>query len=201
MKTKLERIALGLILAPLAPLAGLMSFWWAAYAILPETWIVFSAITGLLAGILTDLFLLKRLLDRRLGLPLWAAVYLFYSVGVFGFFMGVPVINAALAVPAGFVIGGRLAGENANRQKVRKTTQRTAWFTTGILVFICAASAFLALSSPSTASDLEGMLALPFAVSPAMIWGLIISGGAALLAANWGLTVLSVHFTLHFLAS
>ncbi len=114
MKTKLERFALGLILAPLAPLAGLMVFWWSAYAILPEAWIPLVTITGLLAGILADVFLLKKLLDRRLSLLFWVAVFLFYSIGTFGFFMGVPVINAILAIPAGFVIGSRLAAENAD---------------------------------------------------------------------------------------
>jgi len=77
MKTKLEGFALGLILAPLAPLAGLMGFWWTAYAFLPETWIFFVAIAGLLAGILADIFLLKKLLDQHLGLPLWVAVFFF----------------------------------------------------------------------------------------------------------------------------
>jgi hypothetical protein len=36
MKTKLESFALSLLLALLAPLAGLMGFWWLSYAILPE---------------------------------------------------------------------------------------------------------------------------------------------------------------------
>jgi len=30
---------------------------------------------------------------------------LFYSVGMFGFFMGVPVFNVILAVPAGVFVG------------------------------------------------------------------------------------------------
>jgi hypothetical protein len=201
MKIKLERFVLGLILAPLAPLPGLMGFWWAANVLLPETWVPFAAVAGLLAGILVDIFLLRKLLDHRLSLTLWVAVFLFYSIGVFGLFMGVPVFNLALAIPAGFVVGSRLAAENADRLWVWKVAQRTAWFTTGVFAFICVASAFLALRSPSTASDLEGMLGLPFAVSPAMIWGLIIIGGAGILVANWAISALSVHLTHHFLAS
>ena len=154
----MERFALGLILAPLAPLAGLMVFWWSAYAFLPEAWIPLLTITGLLAGILADVFLLRKLLDRRLSLIFWVAVFLFYSIGTFGFFMGVPVFNAILAIPAGFVIGSRLAAENAGTPQARKTARRTAWFTTGVLALICVASAFIALASPSTASDLRSML-------------------------------------------
>jgi hypothetical protein len=89
MKTKLERFAIGLILAPVLPLVGLMCSWWSAYALLPEKWIPICVIAGLLAGILADVFLLKRLLDRRLGWPFWVAVFLFYSIGIFGMVMGV----------------------------------------------------------------------------------------------------------------
>jgi len=201
MKMNLEHFALGLILAPLAPLAGLLSCWSAAYAWLPETWIPFAAITGLLIGVVVDIFMLKKLLERRLSLLLWVVVFLFYSVGVFGFSMGVPVLNTALAIPAGFVIGSRLAADNADRMRVRKNAQRTAWFTTAVLALICAASAMIALVSASTASDLRGMLGLGFEVTQGMIIGLILVGGAGLLAAGWGLSVASVRLTFSFLQS
>jgi hypothetical protein len=199
MKNKMERFALGLILAPVMPLAGLLGCWWSAYALLPETWIPFATIAGLLAGILADVFLLKKLLDRRRSWLFWMAVFLFYSIGVFGFSMGVPVLNAALAVPAGFVAGSRLAADNLDRQQVRRTAQRTAWFTSGVLALVCAASASIALASPSTASDLQGMLGLGFEVKQEMIIGLILVGGAGLLAACWGLTVAAARLTYRFL--
>jgi hypothetical protein len=203
MKTKLERFALGLLLAPLAPLAGLMGFWWLSYSILPVKWISIGALTGLFLGILADTFLLKKLLDHahHLSLVFWVAVLLFYAVGIFGFFMGVPIFNAALAIPAGFVVGGRLAHEVADRSRVHTATLRTCILTTILLAFICAASAFFALISPSTPSDLEGMLGLPFAVTPAMTWSIILVGGAGLLAINWVLTGLSVRLTVRFLSA
>jgi hypothetical protein len=203
MKTKIERFVLGSILAPLAPLALFMGFWWLSYALLPEAWIPFGTVFGLLLGILADVFLLKRLVERayKLSMVFWVAVFLFYTIGVFGFCMGVPVFNAALAIPAGFVIGGKLAHEMADGPRVRADARRTCILTTVVLAFICAASASLALSSSSTAADLEGMLALPFAISPAMIWGIILVGGAGLLAVNWLLTGLAVRFTHRFLST
>jgi hypothetical protein len=201
MKTKLERFALGLILAPLLPLALFMGAWWGSYKLLPEAWIPFGTVFGLLLGILADVFLLKRLVDRayKLSMVFWVAVFLFYTIGVFGFCMGVPVFNAALAIPAGFVIGGKLASENADKLRVRVATRHTAWFTTGVLTFVCAASATLALISSSTAHDLQGMLNLGFEVTQGMIIGLILVGGMALLATGWGLTVASVRLTHTFL--
>lgn len=176
-----------------------MGFWWSAYALLPEAWIPFATIAGLLAGILADAFLLKKLLDRRLNWLFWMAVFLFYSIGTFGFSMGVPVVNAALAIPAGFVAGSRLRAENADMLRVRKITRCTAWFTTSVLALVCAASAIIALASPSTASDLRGMLGLGFEVTQGMIIGLILVGGAGLLAACWGLSVAAVRLTYHLM--
>jgi hypothetical protein len=199
VKTKLERLALGLILAPLAPLAGLLGCWWTAYALLPVAWIPFFMITGLLAGILADILLLKKLLDSRLSWPFWVAVFLFYSIGTFGFFMGVPVFNAALAIPAGFVVGSRLAAENADPLRIRKAVRSTAWFTTAVLALVCAASAFFALVSSSTASDLRNMLGIGFEITQGMIIGLILVGGAALLALGCGLSIASVRLTYFFL--
>jgi hypothetical protein len=201
MIPKLERLAFILILAPLAPIAGLLLFWWGAYAVLPERWIGPSALTGLSLGLLADFILLKKIgaMACSLGTPFWVAVFLFYTIGVFGMFMGVPIFNALLAIPAGFVVGAKLAARGADRLHVRQAAGRTAWFTAGVLAVICAASAILAWLSESTASDLQGMLRLGFEVTPGMILGLIVFGGLGLLALDWGLTVASVRFSFSFL--
>lgn len=202
-KTRLERFALGLLLAPVAPLAGLIGCWWLSYAILPENWIPYGAITGLLVGVVVDALALGKILDRahRLKPAFWVAVLLFYSMGLFGVIMGVPILNVALAVPAGFVVGGRLVHEKAAGREVRAAALRTSILTAGVLAVVCAASAVVALMSASTAGDLQGMLGLDFAVTPAMIWGLILVGGAGLLAVDWVLTGLSVRLTYRFLST
>ncbi len=201
MKTKIEHFALGLILAPLAPLAGLLGFWWSSYAFLPGEWVPYCALSGLALGILSDIFILKRMITRayKLGAVFWLAVLLFYSVGMFGFFMGVPLFNAALAIPAGFVVGGKLAHEPVDGVRIRRASLRTCILTTALMVLVCAASATVALISPSTPGDLRGMLGLGFEVTRTMIWGLILVGGAGLLAVNWVLTGLSVHIFYRFL--
>jgi hypothetical protein len=202
MKTKFEQIALGSLLAPPAPIAGLLGGWWGSYALLPEKWIPFFAIGGLLLGLLVDVFILKQLIARahKMRMISWIVLFLFYTVGVFGFVMGVPVLNAGLAIPAGIVIGGKLAREAADQKRLKKISLQTCMFTTGILALVCIASATLALLSPSTPSDLQGMLGLGFDVTPGMVWGLILVGGTGLLAVNWGLTTLSVRLTYRFLS-
>jgi hypothetical protein len=135
----------------------------------------------------------------KLGTVFWLAVLLFYSVGTFGFFMGVPIFNAALAIPAGFVVGGKLAHEPVDGVRIRRASLRTCILTTALMVLVCAASAIVALISPSTPGDLRGMLGLGFEVTRTMIWVLILVGGVGLLAVNWVLTGLSVHIFYRFI--
>jgi hypothetical protein len=197
MKTKIERFIFGCILAPLAPIAGFLGLWCISYALLPEKWIPICAICGLALGFLLDVFVLKKLIQRvyRLGNIFWLAVLLFYSMGAYGLFMGMPVFNAALAVPAGFVVGAKLAHEMSDGSQVRRASIQTCVLTTVMMVLICTASASFALMSPSTPSDLRGMLGLGFEVTSVMIWALILIGGLGLLAFNWVLTWLSVCLT------
>ncbi len=201
MKVKLDQFGLGLILCPVTPLLGLLTAWWGSYAWLPERWIPGVTLGGLLTGILVDVLLLKRWIGwaERMNPLTWIAIYLFYSMGAFGFFMGVPVFNAALALPAGFVIGRQLAAGRASPFEVRRAARRTALFTTSILGLICLASAVIALVSTSTASDLRGMLHLPFEVTHGMILALILVGGTGLMTASWLLSVASVHLTYRLL--
>ena len=65
----------------------------------------------------------------------------------------------------------------------------------GAVAPVCVASAVIALASPSTAADLEGMLALPFEVTTPMVVGLIVVGGAALLAAQYWVTGFAARLT------
>ena len=75
---------------------------------------------------------------------------------------------------------------------MQQTARETALFTTSVLGLVGLASASIALASPSTAADLQGMLRLPFRVTWVMILGLIAGGGLLILVLNWWLSVRSV---------
>jgi hypothetical protein len=198
MSSKLERFGLGLLLGPITPLIAFLGLWWSTYsASLPEKWIAVGALAGLALGILADVIFLKRWVNQasQFGFKFWIALYLFYSMGVFGFFMGVPVFNLFLAIPAGFIVATKLTAQTADPQRVQRTTRLTAWLTTGIMLAICFASATLALSDPYTSANLEGMLGLNFELTREMLVALIGIGGAILLACNWWLTASAVRFS------
>lgn len=191
-----ERFLLGIAIGSLPPIVGLLAGWWGTVGLLPDQGVAVAAFAGLAAGIVLDLLFLRRWMARAQAAPLWtwAAVYLVYSVGAFGFFMGVPVGIPLLALPAGILYGGRLAGRATPPDHVRREARRAASFTTAVLAIACSASAALALRDPYTAGNLEGMLRLPFHVTPMMILSLILIGGAGLLLAQWVLTRAAVRW-------
>lgn len=116
------------------------------------------------------------------------ALYISYSAGMLGFFMGVPVFNVMLSVPAGIFVGRWLAHHRANAQFIQDISRKTVSFTMWILGLVCLASASIALGSTSTGSDLQSMLMLPFPVTRAVIVCIIAGGGALMLVLNCWLT-------------
>ncbi len=196
-----EKAVIGIILGAIYPVLGFLAVWWATFAFLPDRLVFAVAALGFLAGVLVDVVYLRRWVNsaHSISLKLWIAVYLFYSVGVFGFFMGVPVFNLLLGVPAGFVAGSRLVHQQASYEDVRRLRRQACAFTTCVLALACALSAALALMDPYTSSNLKGMFGLPFEVTSAMIVGIIVVGGAALLFLQWGITALAIRLKMRWL--
>jgi len=186
---KLEGLLLTIVLGGILPIIGLLAGWWGTFAWLPSSAIPWMVLIGLAVGFFLDALFLKRLVGWFRVAPwyLWAVVYLFYAVGLYGMFMGVPVFNALLGLPAGFLVGQRLVWRGIT-EKAPVIARRTAWFTSGVLGVTCVTSAWLAVQDPYTAGNLEGMLGLNFTVTNGMIWGLILVGGTGLLGVNWFFT-------------
>jgi hypothetical protein len=179
--TRADTVLLSLLYGAVAPTVTFLAGWWLSYAI-PGANIAAGALIGLAVGLLWDVAFLPRLLRRGYDLPgpVLVGLFGFYSVMVFGMFMGVPVPQLALGAAAG-VFAAR-AGRDV------RATRRMA---VGCLAPLCVASAIFALGSPSTGDDLEGMLGLPFEVTTPMVIALIVVGGILLLAGQYWVTGLA----------
>jgi len=186
-----QLLAVG-ITTPIFPLLGLLLGWWGSYFAFPNASVMSTACIGIVIGLLIDLVFWRRIVNLfSYSFRSLLAVYLFYSIGVFGFFMGVPVFNVVVGIVAGYVAGRRLLDES-DRTK-REAMVITILFTTSVtLLLLCVASAILALRDPYTASNLKGMLALSFLPTPIMIGGLIFAGGLLLLLFQEARTYISV---------
>ncbi len=188
---KIETAILGVTLGAVPIIAGFLTGWWASIPFVPESSIWRFALAGLFFGIFVDVLFLRRWVRRAYSMKpwIWMTLYGFYSTGMLGFFMGVPVFNVILALPAGVFVGRWLAHSGADPAGSQRVARRTASFTMCILGLVCLVSASIALLAPSTGSDLQSMLRLPFPVTRWMLICIIFGGGALLLTFDWWITI------------
>lgn len=185
LERALSRISLGAIV----PVVLLLTGWWGSFGILGDgPWIPWAAFGGLALGVLLDLTVLRRHLGSLYVLPSWAvfAVALFYSVMIYGFFMGFPVPELLVGLAWGFVVGrqraDRLAGDDRAQAALRIASRGAAC----IMFALCCVTAWLALRELSIASEVRGMLGLSFTPSTNALRALSLFGGLGLVALQYG---------------
>lgn len=198
---KIEIITIGFLFGAVPIISCFLAGWWLSIPFVPESRIFLFALAGFLVGVIIDILFLRTWIQTAYSMKpiVWMMIYLFYSFGMFGFFMGVPVFNVALALPAGFFIGGWLINNGADSVRMKKAARYSALFTAIVLAFICAASATIALLSSSTVSDLQGMFGLQ--LTHGMIIGIILGGGIFILILQWLLTYWFVQLSFRYFAA
>ena len=186
-----EKISYSIIFGGVLPILIFLAFWWGSLPFMKESLIFYLALFGLFLGIILDFLVLKKVFKKIYNLPKWflSLVYIFYTICFFGFFMGVPVFNIFLAIPAGYYTGNKIRDSKNKNEELKK---QTSLFTTYIMILICLSSAFLALADSSTAANLEGMFNLNFEVTELMIIFLIAAGGTALVLLQYYFTKLVI---------
>lgn len=178
---KFDNIFAGMVLGFIIPVVSFCGFWWGSFAIGLDVKV--WAITGIIVGILIDVVFLGKLLPKfyYLGKLTLLALYAAYSIGIFGFFMGVPVFNIIPGVLAGTYIGRKMKITGQSQDVFKEEMRKAARFLFVVLLIVCFCSAYIALLDPFTGANLQGMLNLSFEVTKTHIWFVIIFGGAGLL--------------------
>ncbi len=189
MKT-IDKIFGSLIIGFIIPVISLCIFWWGSFLLgLDEGgWLLF----GITLGVFIDMAILRILVSRMYNFNTIVLIVLFviYSIGIFGFFMGVPVFNVIAGMMAAFYIGRKMKLKGADSNIFKANLTRTNVFSTLMLIVICICSAYIALNDPYTGDNLKGMLNLNFNVTTEMIWGLIVIGGVSLVAFQYVISIL-----------
>lgn len=189
---KAEKIIMAVIFGGVPPIFLFLAGWWGSINLVDTKYIFINAFTGLALGVAIDILLfrkqLKNVYDNGYGIP--AIVYLFYSICVFGFFMGFPVFNLFVGIMAGIFIGRKLFYELDSNDILISTIKKASAFTAAVMAAICFASAYIALKDPvDTARNLEGMFNLrPFFVTTPIIICIIVIGGLVLILTQYLLT-------------
>jgi hypothetical protein len=159
--------------------------WWTFYTLTQDVRLIgMGCILGAASGIACNILFLKKLAAHPYSQKTWVAVLLLalYSVGIFGFFMGVPVFNILAGALAAVYIGRQAKIHSQDTEHFSGKLKRTQYLLFAVLLAICTASAYLALKDSHTAANLEGMFSLGFSLTQPMLAAIILVGGALLLA-------------------
>ena len=181
--SKFDRFLSAAVLGLLAPLALFLLFWWGSIPFAEgDSAIMLFALIGLAAGAVIDLTVLRKFIRRLFYLPAAAlvGVGLFYSVMVYGFFMGFPLFNSVVGIVFCYIAAKRCALMKLPQAEAKKNAGRFTLFYLVVLAILCVITAILSLGEPSIAAQVKGMLGLPFEVTMGMIWALILIGGTLL---------------------
>ena len=186
---KFDNVFAGMVLGFIIPVVSFCGFWWSGFALGLD--VKYWSITGIIVGILIDVMFLGKLLPKfyYLGKLTLLALYAAYSIGIFGFFMGVPVFNVVPGILAGIYVGRKMKVTGQSQDVFRREMRKAARFSFVVLLIVCFCSAYIALSDPFTGENLRGMLGLSFEVTNTHIWLLIILGGTALLLTQYFLVM------------
>jgi hypothetical protein len=177
----------------------MLAGWWGSFGLLGESgWIGPIALTGLALGLALDVTALRRRLGSLFELPMPAlfGVATFYSVMIYGAFMGFPVVNAFVGIAGGYVVGRRAVLASELPEQARREARAVASFATGVLFALCCATAWLALREPTLPTELRHMFSLPFTPTESMIYVLIVAGGLGLVAAEYGATLATARWAV-----
>lgn len=197
MLESVERFFLQIIIGLIAPVVCLLIGWWGSKPFVPGNSIKFFALGGLLLGIFVDMLFLRRWVRKAYALPrTWfVLVYLFYSICLFGFFMGVPLFNLLMGIFGGYYVGICLRYANKDKAEVETSAKRTAGFAAVVLAVICAASLIIAYLDQSLAANIQGLLGLSQEISRATILTISVFAGIGMVAAEYYLTRATVKFS------
>lgn len=199
--SRFDKYLVSVLLFPLPPILLFLLGWWGSLPVIPDNFIFIFAFAGLGAGVLLDFAFLRRWRSRAFHAHpyFWFIIYLFYSICFFGFFMGVPVFNLLLGIPAGVLAARRVKALRFTPSQAKRHIIYASRASVFFIALACLASAVIALSDSYTASNLEGMFQLPFSVTTSMIYIIIGLGGLLLLLLQYFITKLSGEYTLsHF---
>ena len=196
MLAGMERLFLMIITGLVFPILLGLAGWWSSLPFVPESSIIYFALGGFMLGVLVDMVFLRFWTRNALRLPLiWPmVVYLFYSVGMLGFFMGVPAFNVVMGPVGGYYMGMRLRAKNSDKDEVEKTARQAGFFAALILAVACTASLVIAWLDPSLEANISGMFALAQPLSKTTILAISGAAGIGLVVLEYAITRAAVKF-------
>ena len=189
--SKLEKFVMIVVFGSVVPIGLFEAGWWISVLAFHEDTIWMGALIGLTAGLLIDLLFLRKWLFNVYIIPNTIAIliYVFYLIGLLGFFMGFPVFSIFAGIMAGVYQGRKMLHFKAGTEEAEYRINKTCWLTMVGMAATCMGTTLVAFKDvKDTAGNLEGMFRLSFEVTPLMILGITVIGGLGLIISQFWLT-------------
>jgi hypothetical protein len=172
-----------------SPILLFLVGWWGSVAFVPESRIWIFALSGFIFGILLSFLLFKKVIQNLFSIPytILVFIYIFYFIGIYGFFMGFVPPVVLLSISAGSYLGERV--RTCTEIEKQRILNRAMIFTLLCLFIGCFTTAYLALREKTIGLQVQHMLGLPFPVTHFMVWVLIIVGSFLLFIVHYFLMI------------
>lgn len=136
--SRLESRIIGLFIGIMCPVSLFVLFWWTTAALtiyhillISESGITIAAFTGLIIGIIFDVFHLKKWIIRfyNANMKLMVLAYLLWSIMAVALFMGLPFGNIVLGTLAGLYVGRKQYHARAITEIFARSIRNVSIFT------------------------------------------------------------------------
>jgi hypothetical protein len=157
----------------------------------------YLGLSALAIGIIIDCLFLKRWVRSiyQINNKVLAAIYIFYSIGVFGFCMGIPILNFPLCMMAGIYTARKMYHIKAGREERDRNIKRTSMFTALVMVLICCLLTLWAIAGNMIGYEVE--FPVSFTLTAPIFWAVVFAGGAFLVSLQYWLTSTAAKVTFN----
>jgi len=194
---KIESFMVGLFLGAIPVLFCFLIACLIHIVLFEEKAIPMWVLSGPGVGILIDAVFLKRWIKKayQLSNKVLAAIYIFYSVGVLGFCMGVPILNFGVGVIAGIYTARKLYYIKPGKEVCVQSIKKTAVFSAAVMMAMCCLTGSWALVGGMVGARFESSV-LSFTFTVPIIVGMVLTGGLLLCLLQYWLTSKAAKITL-----
>ena len=192
----IEILALALFFGFLPVLLCVVAAGFVNVIFLEEKGIAYWALGGLVVGLIIDAIFVKRWVRSayQMSNRVLAAIYIFYSIGVLGFCMGIPILEFPLGMAAGAYAARKIYHTKTGPEEFERSVKKMSIFAAAVMVIICCLMALWAIAGQMIGARFETPL-VSFTFTVPVFFAVVLIGGAVLVLLQYWLTGITAKLT------
>ena len=199
---KLEGFILGMILAPIPILFCFVGAWFTSAVFFEEKIVIRAALSGLAAGVIIAAVFIRGWVRRAYTMnnKTLAAIYIFYSIILVGFCMGIPILNFPWGMMAGVYIARKMYLAKADKNEIDKNIRKASVLTASAMAVLCCLMVLIAILGnvgPDSFNEFfRGVFGVNVKITLTEFSLMIFLGACTMVLVQYGLTKASAKMVL-----